>query len=80
MPQLEANGFQNLFSSALGMELLRSLQEDLHDNLVREAESSDNITESARLRLLNNAQGVTKAIAHLQFLAAVPTDEGDKVN
>lgn len=69
---------KSLLSSPGGQELLRSLQEDLHDNLVKEAETSDKMGADERLRLLNTANGVTKAIAHLHSIAAVPADEGNK--
>lgn len=76
--------FKDLLSSPLGAELIRTLREDVHNTLLDKAEG-DNTPEDERLRLLNNASGVTKAIAHLNFRSdtgqreqVTPTDEGGK--
>jgi hypothetical protein len=69
--------FKSLLSSPLGAELLRTLREDLHDNLVGDAEDSE--TQESAFGLLKQAGGVIKAIEHLQFRAVAPTDEGGKV-
>ena len=69
--------FNGLFSSPLGEELIRTLTEDLHDNIVRDAQKSVGSQEKA-FGLLNQAGGVIKAIEHLQFLSVVPKDEGSE--
>lgn len=69
--------FNGLLTSPLGEELIRTLTQDLHDNIVRDAEKSVDSQEKA-FGLLNQAGGVIKAIEHLQFRAVVPTDEGSK--
>lgn len=72
-----AKNFEGLLSSPFGEELLRTLREDVHDNLVRDAQNA-NSQESA-FGLLKEASGVIKAIEHLQFRAVSPKDEGGKV-
>lgn len=69
--------FKSLLSSPLGVELLRTLREDVHDNLVEKAEVSDG--QESAFGLLKQASGVIKTIEHLQFRAVTPTDEGGKV-
>ena len=64
--------FKGLLNTPIGKELLRTLREDLHDNLVREAEQSK--TQETAFGLLKEASGVIKTIEHLQMLAVVPSD------
>lgn len=72
-----AKQFNSLLSSPLGDELLRSLRVDLHDNLIKDAQSST--SQENAFGLLKEASGVIKTIEHLQFRAFIPTDEGGKV-
>lgn len=76
-----ANQFKSLLSSPLGGELLRTLKEDVHDNLIDKAQVSDDMENA--FGLLKEAGGVIKAIEHLQSIAGLasvpPTDEGGKV-
>lgn len=67
--------YKSLFSSPLGKELLGEL-EALKQRLQDDAASAE--TAEAAFGLLREAGGVIKAIEHLQFLAVVPKDEGDK--
>lgn len=69
--------FESLFSSPLGKELLRELTK-VHDAKVSEAEDAPD--QGTAFGLLKTAAGVTLALAHLQFLAIVPKDEGGKDN
>lgn len=69
--------FKKLLSSPLGEELVRTLREDVHDNVVADAEKEDSPNKA--FGLLNQARGVIKAIEHLQFRSVSPTDEGGKV-
>ena len=69
--------FKALLSSPLGRELLRTLQER-RTQLLQEAQD-EKLSDRQQLRLLNQAGGVTKAIAHLEFRAVVPKDEGGQV-
>lgn len=72
-----SNEFNSLFSSPLGKELLNELnvlKQRLQDD-ASEAKSAE-----TAFGLLREAGGVIKAIEHLQFLAVVPKDEGDKDN
>lgn len=68
--------FQSLLNSPLGKELLRTLREDMHDNIVRDAEQSK--TQETAFGLLKEASGVIKTIEHLQMLAVVPSDGGNR--
>lgn len=71
-----AEDFKSFINSPLGKELLRSLREDLHDNLISQAEMA-NSQESA-YGLLKEARGVIKSIDHLQSLGVVLRDKGTK--
>jgi hypothetical protein len=69
--------YKSLFSSPLGKHLLNELaivKQRLQDD-ASEAQTAENA-----FGLLREAGGVIKAIDHLQFLAVVPKDEGDKDN
>ena len=69
--------FKSLLSSPLGAELLRTLQEDVRDNILAEAGKAE--SQEKAYGLLKQASGVTLAIEHLQFRAVVaPKDEGGK--
>lgn len=78
-----AKNFKDLLSSPFGEELVRSLKENVHDNLIREAENVN--SQEVAYGLLKEARGVIKAIEHLQFRsdtgnrAVAPKDEGGKV-
>lgn len=65
--------FESLLKSPLGQELVRALREDLHDNLVREAEESN--SQETAFGLLKQASGVIKTIEHLQFRSVTPRVE-----
>lgn len=69
--------FNSLLSSPLGVELLRTLREDLHDSIIADAEKAD--SQETAFGLLKQGAGVIRSIEHLQFLAVTPTDEGGKV-
>lgn len=60
----------------MGAEVLRSLKEDLHDNLIKNAESAESMENA--FGLLNKAAGVMLAMEHLQFLSVVPKAEGSR--
>lgn len=71
--------FNSLMSSPLGEELVRALTEDVHDNLIKEAERASD--PNTAYGLLREARGVIKAIEHMQVRALTPVsskDEGDK--
>jgi len=61
--------FQGLLDSPFGEELIRVLQEDLHDNLIREAQSAQ--TQESAFGLIKEASGVIKSIDHLKMRGAV---------
>jgi len=71
-----SNQFKSFLNTPLGQELLRTLREDLHDNIVRDAEQSK--TQETAFGLLKEASGVIKTIEHLQMLAVVPSDGGNR--
>lgn len=78
-PSLDSNWaeqFKALLSSPLGEELLRTLREDVHDNIVEAARNA--VRQEKAFGLLKEASGVIKAIEHLQFRAVTPKDEGGK--
>lgn len=68
-----SNEFNSLLNSALGKELMRSLREDLHDTILREAQNAK--TSDEAFGLLKETSGVIKAIEHLMFLSSVTKDE-----
>lgn len=68
--------FNGLLSSALGKELMRSLKEDLHESIIRDAQSAE--TQDVAFGLLKEASGVMLAMEHMMFLASVPIAEGSK--
>lgn len=72
-----SNQFKSLLGSPLGKELLRSLREDLHDSLIKEAQQAENA--EVAFGLLKEASGVIKSVNHLQFLGVVPSNEDSKV-
>ena len=57
--------FKSFADSALGKEILRALKEDLHDNLIREAQTAKN-ADSA-FGLLKEASGVIKVVDYIGF-------------
>lgn len=65
---LDSFDFKSFVKTPLGQELIRSLREDLHDNLIAEAQSAD--TSEKAYGLLKEASGVIKSIDHLNFLGA----------
>lgn len=69
----ELKGFLN---TAEGKEALRSLKENLHDNLVRDAEREN--TPDSAFGLLKEASGVIKSIEHLVFLSNASMDEAKR--
>lgn len=69
--------FNALLSSPLGAELINELNA-LKQRLQDDASGVD--TAETAFGLLREAGGVIKAIEHLQFLAVVPKDEGNKDN
>lgn len=72
-----AKNFKDLLSSPFGVELVRSLREDVYDNLIRDAANAQN--QESAFGLLKEARGVIKAIEHLQFRSVTPKAEGGKV-
>lgn len=68
--------FQSFFKSPLGVELLRSLREDLHDNIVKDAQTSKTMDEA--YGLIKEAGGVIKSIEHMMFLSAVLSEDSRK--
>lgn len=57
--------FDALLKSPLGQELKRTLREDLHDNIIRNAQNAKDMENS--YALLKEAGGVIKALEHLEF-------------
>lgn len=72
-----AKNFEGLLSSPFGDELIRTLKEDLHDNLIKEAEQT--YDQESAFGLIKEASGVIKVIEHLQVRSFSPKDEGSKV-
>ncbi len=68
-----SNEFNSLFNSPLGKELIRSLKEDLHDTILRDAQNAK--TSDVAFGLLKETSGVIKSIEHLMFLSAVTKGE-----
>lgn len=67
----EFNGFMN---SALGKEMMRSLKEDLHDTIIREAQKAE--SSDTAFGLLKEASGVIKVMDHIRFLSVnIPIGE-----
>lgn len=60
----EVKGF---LDSAQGREMIRSLKEDLHDNLIQSALKEN--TPNSAFGLIKEASGVIKAIEHMMFLS-----------
>lgn len=60
-----SEAFSSLLNSDLGKELVRTLKEDLHDNLIEMAQQSND--PDTAYGLLKEASGVIKSIEHLQF-------------
>lgn len=74
---MDNNQIKSFLNSALGKELIRELTENLHDNLIRQAQQSDN-AETA-FGLLKEASGVIKTIDHIKFLSvSLPEAEGSR--
>lgn len=71
-----SNEFKSFVESALGKELIRSLKEDKHDNLIKEAQKAE--TQDIAYGLLKEASGVMLAIEHMMFLSTVFIDERSK--
>lgn len=55
---------------------MRSLKEDLHESIIRDAQSAE--TQDVAFGLLKEASGVMLAMEHMMFLASVPIAEGSK--
>lgn len=68
--------FNSLISSPLGIELLRTLREDLHAGIIEDAEHAD--SQETAFGLLKQAAGVIRSIEHLQFRSVLPKDEASK--
>jgi hypothetical protein len=68
----EIKGFLN---SAQGKEMIRSLMEDLHDNLIKDAQK-ENTAETA-FGLIKEASGVIKCIEHMMFLSVSMTERSE---
>lgn len=73
---MDNSQIKSFLNSALGKELIRSLTEDLHDNLIREAQKAK--TPNEAYGLLKEASGVIKSIEHMMFLSVIPVEEGNK--
>ena len=73
---MDNSQIKSFLNSALGKELIRSLTEDLHDNLIREAQKAD--TPDKAYGLLKEASGVIKSIEHMMFLSAVLPEDSRK--
>lgn len=69
---MDNSQIKSFLDSALGKELIRSLREDLHDNLIREAQKAK--TPDEAYGLLKEASGVIKSIEHMMFLSVLPED------
>jgi hypothetical protein len=61
--------FHDLLNSPLGRELIRVLQEDLHDSKIEDAEKADSLEKG--YGLLKEASGIMLAVSHLKSKAVV---------
>lgn len=73
---MDNSQIKSFLESALGKELIRSLREDLHDNLIEQAQDAK--TPNEAYGLLKEASGVIKSIEHMMFLSVIPREEGNK--
>lgn len=71
-----AEQLQSFLKTPLGKEIIRSLKEDLHDNIIDEAEKAK--SQEVAYGLIKEARGVIKSIDHLSSLAVVLRDKGTK--
>lgn len=71
-----AEQLQSFLKTPLGKEIIRSLREDLHDNIIDEAEKAK--SQEVAYGLIKEARGVIKSIDHLSSLAVVLRDKGTK--
>ena len=73
---MDNSQIKSFLDSALGKELLRSLKEDLHDNLIKDAQKAE--SPDSAFGLLKEASGVIKSIEHMMFLSVIPREEEEK--
>lgn len=59
--------FKAFLESPLGVEMIRSLREDLHGSLITSAQDAESIEKG--YGLLKEAAGVIKVLDHLQMRA-----------
>lgn len=71
-----AEQLQSFLKTPLGREIIRSLKEDLHDNIIDEAEKAK--SQEVAYGLIKEARGVIKSIDHLSSMAVVLRDKGTK--
>jgi hypothetical protein len=71
-----AEQLTSFLKTPLGKELVRSLKEDLHDNLIKQAETAN--SQELAYGLIKEAGGVIKSIDHMTMLAVVARDKGAK--
>ena len=71
-----AEQLQSFLKTPLGREIIRSLREDLHDNIIDEAEKAK--SQEVAYGLIKEARGVIKSIDHLSSMAVVLRDKGTK--
>ena len=69
-----SEAFSGFLKTPLGVELIRTIKEDLHDNLVREAENS--LSQENSYGLIKEASGVIKVLEHLQYRSVVLKGKG----
>jgi hypothetical protein len=62
--------FHDLFNSAVGKEVLRVLEEDLHKSKIEDAEKADSLEKG--YGLLKEASGIMLAVSHLKSKTVVP--------
>lgn len=71
-----AEQLTSFLKTPLGKELIRSLKEDLHDNLINQAETAN--SQEVAYGLIKEARGVIKSVDHITMLAVVTRDKGAK--
>ena len=71
-----AEQLTSFLKTPLGKELVRSLKEDLHENIIDEAEKAK--SQEVAYGLIKEARGVIKSIDHMTMLAVVARDKGTK--
>lgn len=71
-----AEQLQSFLKTPLGREIIRSLREDLHDNLITQAQQAN--SQEVAYGLIKEARGVIKSVDHLSSMAVVLRDKGTK--